>query len=139
MLLPLRNQYHYWAATLDFNTRSNLFGYGGYFADGVIGGGDYRYVTGYLWANPTDNTYINLAAERLSSFGVFRQHTVQAGWNITPQDGIVGRYIDAEEGNYKRLAYRHTVRKGVDVFAVYNEDPFSDQQFSVKLVWVLKP
>ena len=129
MLLPLRNQDHDCAATLDFNTRSNLFGYGG----------DYRYVTGYLWANPTGHTSINLAAERLSSFGVFRQHTVQAGWNITPQDGIVGRYIDAEEGNYKRLAYRHTVRKGVDVFAVYNEDPFSDQQFSVKLVWVLKP
>jgi hypothetical protein len=132
------NDDYYWAATLDFNTRSSLFGYGGYYADGMLGGGDYRYTTLYVWANPTDETYVNLTAERLDNFGIFEQKTVQAGWNITPRDGIVGRYIRAEEGNYKRLAYRRTVRSGVDVFAVYNEEPFTERQFSVKLVWVLK-
>lgn len=130
------NNDHYWAANLDLNTRSSVFGYGGYYANGEIGGDDYRYFTRYLWLNPTDETFVKISSERLDNFGTFKQKSLQAGWNITPNDGIVGRYIEAEEGNYKRLAYRRTVRSGVDVFAVYNKEPFTDGQFSVKLVWV---
>lgn len=132
------NDDHYWAATVDFNTRSSLFGYGAYYADGSLGGGDYSYGTAYAWLNPTDNTFVKATVERLDNFGVSEQTTIQAGWDVTPRDGIVGRYIIAEEGDYKRLAYRHTVRSGVDMFAVYNEDPGTEAQFSVKLVWVLK-
>ncbi len=132
------NHDHYWAANLDFNTRSSHFGYGLYYADGFLGGGDYNYVTGYAWVNPTDNTFINLYRERLESFGTSRQTTVNVGWNITPEDGLVARYIRDDEGDYQRLAYRHTVRAGVDIYAVYNKDPYTEHQFSVKVVWVVQ-
>jgi hypothetical protein len=132
------NDDHYWAANLDFNTRSSYFGYGLYYADGFQGGDDYNYVTGYVWVNPTDNTFINISSERLQNFGDTRQTTVKTGWDITPENGLVARYIDAEEGDYRRLAYRRTVRSGMDVFAVYNREPFTEGQFSVKVVWVLR-
>jgi hypothetical protein len=132
------NDDHYWAANLDFNTRSSYFGYGLYYADGFQGGDDYNYATGYVWVNPTDNTFINISSERLQNFGDTRQTTVKTGWDITPENGLVARYIDAEEGDYRRLAYRRTVRSGMDVFAVYNREPFTEGQFSVKVVWVLR-
>lgn len=132
------NDDHYWAANLDFNTRSSHFGYGLYYADGFLGGDDYNYVTGYVWVNPTDNTFINISSERLQNFGDTRQTTVKTGWDITPENGLVARYIDAEEGDYRRFAYRRTVRSGMDVFAVYNREPFTEGQFSVKVVWVLR-
>jgi len=131
------NDDYYWATDLNFNTRSNIFGYGAYYADGFLGGGDYRYVTGFIWVKPTVNTSLDIYSERLDNFGVFTQSIIKGGWDITPSDGIVLRYIDAEEGGYNRLAYRHTVRSGMDIFAVYDDDPFKEEQFSVKFVWVL--
>ena len=129
------NHDHYWATNLDFNTRSNFFGYGAYFADGVLGGGDYQYLTGYFWLRPTINTSINVTSERLDNFGISNQTIVNLGWDVTTEDGFVARYIDAEEGDYFRLAYRHTDRSGIDYFAVFDEDPFTDTKFSVKMVW----
>ena len=131
------NDDYYWAVDLNFNTRSNYFGYGAYYSEGFLGGDDYEYVTGHVWVKPTINTFLNLFSERLDNFGIFAQTTVNAGWDITPWDGVVVRYIDAEEGGYYRLAFRHTVPFGVDAFFVYDDDPFSEKQVSVKFVWVL--
>lgn len=127
---------HYWALTMDFNTRSSRLGYGFYHADGELSGDDYRYTSGYLWINPTVDTYLNYSREILKNYGAYRQQTLQASWDITVEDGLVARLIDADEGMYRRLAYRRTVASGVDVFAVYDDEPYSDWQLSVKLVWV---
>ena len=132
------NHDHYWATNLDFNTRSNIYGYGAYYADGILGGGDYQYITGYLWVKPTINTSFKVSSEQLENFGTFNQTIVNLGWDITNQDGIVARYIDSEGDRYIRVAYRHTPRAGVDYFAVFDENPFTDTQFSVKAVWSLR-
>lgn len=132
------NHDHYWATNLDFNTRSNIYGYGVYYADGILGGGDYQYITGYLWVKPTINTSFKVSSEQLENFGTFNQTIVNLGWDITNQDGIVARYIDSEGDGYIRVAYRHTPRAGVDYFAVFDENPFTDTQFSVKAVWSLR-
>ena len=66
------NHDHYWATNLDFNTRSNFYGYGMYYADGVLGEGDYQYITGYLWARLTTNTSVKLSSEQLDNFGTFK-------------------------------------------------------------------
>jgi len=39
--------------------------------------------------------------------------------------------------NFYRLAYNHQVQKGINVFAVYDKEPTTPAQFSVKLVFAL--
>lgn len=126
---------HFWTGTLDFNTRSNSMNYGLSVSDGFLGGDDYRYIYGYVSVRPTVRTTLNLTSERLDNFGRFNQTILSGNWDITYNDGVSFRYIDSDDGKYKRLAYRRTVREGIDIFAVYNEDLENKEEYSVKLLW----
>ncbi len=124
----------FWTGTLDFNTRSNRLNYGVSYSDGYLGGDDYRYVIGYAKISPTLSTSLKVTTERLENFGAFEQSTFQGTWDFTRNDGVSFRYIDSDDGSYKRLAYRRTVRKGMDIFAVYNKDLAAKEEFSIKLL-----
>jgi len=133
------NHDRYWATNLNFNTRSSVLGYGLYYADGFLGGDDYQYITGYLWGKPTRNTVLNLSSERLENFGTTRQTIAGGGWDITRQDGLVARVIWSDDDyRQQRLAYRRTVRAGMDIFAVYEDETDADAQYSVKAVWTIR-
>lgn len=131
------NHDRFWDASIDFNTRSTTHGYGVYYAEGKLGGGDYEYISGNLWLRPTATMTINVATERLESFGIFEQTIVSGSWDITSQTNLAARYVRADGSEYKRIAFRRTVNKGMDLFFVYNKDPFSDHEVSIKLLWVL--
>jgi hypothetical protein len=129
------NNDHYWGVNVDFNTRSSVFGYGAYYADGFLGGDDYRYLSGYLWVRPTGNLAFNLWSERLENYGSSKQTIAEGAWDITPRDGIVMRAIWLDGDTLERIAYRRTVRSGTDIFAVYDNSPGTDAQYSVKVLW----
>lgn len=131
------NHDRFWTASLDFNTRSSRVGYGASYSSGHLGGGEYEYVIGYLWARPTRDTSLQVTAERLDSFGTFRQYVTEAGWDITPRNSLVLRHIYAEGNEFWRFGYRHVVRNGLDVFLLYDEEPGLDAAISAKLLWTM--
>ncbi|UCE47924.1 MAG: hypothetical protein JSW47_20290, partial [Phycisphaerales bacterium] len=132
------HQDRYYNAGVDFNTRSNSFSYGVNYAGGQLGGGDYEYVSVYAWWKPINEVYLNLSSERTDSFGIFKQTIVGGSWQITPEDSLGARYIfsdsDYSDEDYFRVAYGRKARKGVDIFMVYDKDPFNDTAFSIKVV-----
>lgn len=134
---PLLNDDHYWSGGVDFNTRSSRLTYGIAVADGFLGGGDYRYVSAYAKSRPTARTYLDVAAERLTSFGTFDQRVITAGWDITPRQNISARYIDAYYGNLLRVAWSWRMRQNADLFAVYDSLRGTPHSFSVKIVFTL--
>jgi hypothetical protein len=133
------NQDRYYSTTLDFNTRSALFSFGGNYDWGQLGGGDYQYWSAYAWVRPIRAVYLKLSHERTDSFGVFRQSIVLGSWEITPEDSLGARYIrfesDDRRENFIRVAYGRRVRKGLDIFFVYNNEPTIDDQYSIKFVF----
>lgn len=131
------NHDHYWTAQLDFNTRSSRFGYGTAYSSGLQGGGDYRYLTPYLWIKPTQRTWLEASHERLNSFGEYNQTIVSGRWDVTAQDSLSARYITANGLQFRRLAYARQVRSGVDVFAVYDGVPDYPTNLSLKLAFTL--
>jgi hypothetical protein len=131
------NHDRFWTASVDFNTRSSQVGYGVSYSSGDLGGGEYEYLIGYLWARPTQNTNFQVTAERLDSFGTFTQYVTEAGWDITRMNSVVFRHIYAEGDEYWRLGYRRVVRSGLDVFLLYDEEPGHDAAVSAKLLWTM--
>jgi hypothetical protein len=131
------NHDRYWRASVDFPTRSSFFGVGASYSWGELGGGEYGYLAPYWWIRPTKNTVLNFSTERLHSFGTFRQTIISGAWDITPQDIVAFRYIAADGDDYVRFAYSRQVRKGINLFAVYDKEPTTPAQFSVKLVFAL--
>jgi hypothetical protein len=129
------NHDHYWTAGLDFNTRNSRLRYGVQYSWGSLGGGAYSYLAPKLILRPTDRTFLKLTFERLYSFGNFTQTVISGGWDITSQDGIAMRYIFSDGDPYFRFAYNRQVRKGIDIFAVYDKEPDSPTRFSLKLVF----
>jgi len=129
------NEDQYWSANLDFNIYSSRFGYGAFFADGILGGGDYRYLSGYAWFNPTDNTSLKVSSEELESFGIYRQTTVSGGWDISARDGLVARYSHGDNYRQTRVAYRRKVNSGVDAFIAAQKLSDADSEITGKFVW----
>jgi hypothetical protein len=132
------NEDYYTTTSLDFNTRSSVHGYGIAHSWGLLGDEDYKYTTLYAWAKPSIRTYINLTTEKLEYFSIFEQAILSAGWDITNEQGIVGRYIYFDDSNAFRLAYRRKVRSGMDAFAVYDRNPSEPVKVSIKLVWTIQ-
>jgi len=132
-----RNHDHYWATGLDFNTRSSFLRYGLSYFWGELGGGEYGYLAPYFWIKPAGKFFLNLTTERLHNFGSFNQTVASGGWDITPQDNVVFRYILGDGNDYYRFAYSRQVRKGINLFAVYDSNPFEPAKFSVKLAFGL--
>ena len=131
------NHDRYWTASLSFNTRSSVYGYGASYSWGTLGGGAYGYLAPYLWIRPIKEAFLKATYERLHSFGTFDQAVVSGGWDITRQDGIVFRYISANHADSFRAGYSRHVRKGLDIFVVYDKEAFQHAQFSVKFVMAI--
>jgi hypothetical protein len=132
------NQDRYYSATLDFNTRSNRYSGGIQYDWGDLGGGAYEYLAGYGWWRPINSVYLSLSAEREESFGKSDQLVFVSSWDINPEHSLGGRYISNEDGNYYRFAYGHRARRGIDIFAVYDKQPFQDALYSIKWVYTFK-
>lgn len=96
------NHDRYWTASLDLNTRGSRIGGGTSVSSGKLGGGDYDYLTSYVWTRPTAKTIVNLVAERLESFGTFRQYVVEAGWDINPANSLIFRHVLSDGDQYWR-------------------------------------
>jgi len=134
---------YFWTASLDLNTRGSRIGYGGSYSTGELAGGDYDYGYVYLWARPTYNTTLSVDVERLESFGTSDQIVTKAVWDVTPTDSIVFRYIyldfsddfSSSKDQYWRLGYRRVVRSGLDIFLLYDDEPFTEAAISAKLLW----
>jgi hypothetical protein len=131
------NHDRFWTAAIDFNTRSSRLGYGASFSSGELGGGDYEYAIAYIWARPTYQTSLGFTAERLDSFGLFEQYVVEAGWDLNSTNSLVFRHIYSGGDQFWRLGFRHVVARGIDIFALFDETPGNDAEFSVKLRWTL--
>lgn len=132
------NHDRYYGTTLDFNTRSNHFAGGLRYDWGDLGGGPYGYLASYAWWRPINPVYLQLSAEREDSFGISDQLVFVGSWDITPEHTLAGRYIYQDEGNSYRLAYGHRARKGIDIFAVYNQAVGEEAEYSIKFVYTLQ-
>jgi TPR repeat protein len=131
---PETNDDRYNSATVDFNTRSSKFSLGFQYDWGDLGGGPYKYYSGYGWWRPVNPLYLSLSLEREDSFGTSDQAVFVSSWDITPQSALAGRYIHSEGEKTYRLAYSYRPRRGLDIFVVYDTDTTEDYEFSVKLV-----
>ena len=129
-----QNHDRYLGSSVDFNTRSSVFLFGGTYATGNLGGGDYEYMSGYVTSRPTATTFLNVTAERVNSFGYTNQVVATAGWDVTPRHALYARYIWSDDDDYYRVAYTWRVSKNVDLFAVYDKVPGADASISAKLL-----
>lgn len=129
------NNDKFWSGNLDFNIYSPRFGYGGFAADGSLGGGDYRYLSAYLWFNPTTNTSLKISSEDLESFGRFKQTTISGGWDLSKNDGLIARLAKGDSFEQLRLAYRRKVSSGMDVFISYQKQNEIDDEYTGKFLW----
>jgi len=134
-------QDRYYSSALDFNTRSSVYSYGIQYDWGNLGGGDYNYLSAYAWVRPISEIYLSLSYEQTDSYGIYRQTIFTGSWEITPEDSLGARYIfyksDDGTDDYFRVTYGRKARKGLDIFVVYDKDPYSDEQYSLKLVYTL--
>lgn len=128
------NDDRYYSLYTDFNTRSTRYSGGLGYEWGDLGGGPYKYYTAYGWWRPLNPVYVELTAERVDSFGTNDQVVLVTSWAITPEHSLAGRYIYTDDVKFYRLAYSHRPRKGLDIFAVYDDDTTKDWEFSVKIV-----
>jgi hypothetical protein len=128
------NDDRYYSLYTDFNTRSTRYSGGLGYEWGDLGGGPYNYYTAYGWWRPVKPLYLELTAERVDSFGTNDQVILVSSWSITPEHSLAGRYIYTDDVKFYRLAYGHRPRKGLDIFAVYDDDTTKDWEFSVKIV-----
>jgi len=148
----------FWTASLDLNTRGSRINLYSAYSSGELAGGDYDYGYVYLFARPTYNTSISINVERTELaypdfISVTDQIITDAGWDITPTDSITFRhiYFDLSEDlpqfpefssstkeQYWRLGYRRVVTSGLDVFLLYDDQPFEDATYSVKLLWTIQ-
>jgi len=134
------NHDRYWSTSVDLNTRSSRIGGGTSVSSGKLGGGDYDYVTSYLWTRPTRTTIVNVVAERLESFGTYRQYVVEAGWDVNQTNSLIFRHVLSDGDEYWRVGYsRRVVSRGLDVFTLYDHSPETGTQISVKVLWALSP
>lgn len=132
------NQDRYYSTTLAFNTRSSRFAGGLQYDWGDLGGGPYSYLASYAWWRPVNPVYLKLSAEREDSFGISDQLVFVGSWDITPEHTLAGRYIYQDDGDSYRLAYGHRARKGIDIFAVYNQDVGEEAEYSIKFVYTFQ-
>jgi hypothetical protein len=128
------NHDRYYSVQTDFNTRSPWYSGGLQYDWGELGGGSYEYYAAYAWWRPVKPVYLNVTAERVDSFGTNDQVVLLSSWDITPEHSVASRYIYTDDVKYYRLAYAHRPRKGLDIFAVYDDDSIKKAEFSIKIV-----
>lgn len=126
----------YYSMAVDFNTRSSVVSIGSRYDWGQLGGGDYEYYSVYGWWRPVTPLYLNVSAERTDYFGTSDQLVLTGSWNITAEQALGGRYIYTDDVDYYRLAYSYKPRKGLDIYAVYEDNSVAggDGEYSIKIV-----
>lgn len=132
-------QDRYYSLAVEFNTRSSLYSFGSAYDWGKLGGGDYEYASVFAWWRPVSELYLKGSYEFTDSFGISKQAILNGTWEITPENSLGTRYIRQESDDvvyeYYRLAYGRKVREGLDIYMVYDKDPFRAEQYSLKLVY----
>ncbi len=131
---PYINHDRYFSISADFNTRSSRYSGGLQHDWGNLGGAPYEYYSAYGWWRPVKSLYLSVTAERTDSFGTADQMVLVSSWDISPEHALAGRYIYTGDIEYYRLAYAHRPRKGLDIFAVYDDNTVKDAEFSIKVV-----
>jgi hypothetical protein len=128
------NHDRYYSMLTEFATRNTRYSGGLQYDWGNLGGGSYKYYAAYGWWRPVQPLYLELSAERVNSFGTNDQVVLVTSWDITPEHSLGGRYIYTDDAKFYRLAYSHRPRKGLDIFAVFDDDTTKAWEFSVKVV-----
>jgi hypothetical protein len=123
-----------YSISTDLNTRSSRYSGGLQYDWGDLGGGPYEYYAAYGWWRPVNPFYLSATAERTDSFGISDQVVLVSSWDITTEHALGGRYIYTDDVEFYRLAYAHRPRKGLDIFAVYDDDTDKDAEYSIKVV-----
>ena len=136
---PTTNDDEYYSLAIDFNTRSSVFSCGSIYDWGQLGGGDYQHAKVHAWLRPVSVLLLESSYEITEIFGTYKQAIVNGSWEITPENSLSARYIYYEDDyvsdNYYRVAYGRKARNGLDVFVVYDNDPYLAEQYSIKLVY----
>ena len=127
----------YYTGTVGQYSDNGRFGYGLTYSWGFLAGADYSDLIPYAWLKPTATTSLNYSYERADYYDRTEQHILSASWDITAEDSISGRWVQYDDDPYLRLTYRRLMRRGFDVFAVFNDEPNVDKQFIAKVVWTL--
>lgn len=127
----------YYTGTLGRYSGNGRFGYGLTYSWGFLADERYSDLVPYLWLKPNAKTSLNYSYERADYFGRTEQHILSASWDITAEDSISGRWVQYNDDPFYRLAYRRLMRRGLDVFAVFNDEPNLDKQFIAKVVWTV--
>ena len=127
----------YYTGTVGRYSGNGRYGYGLTYSRGFLAAEDYSDVTPYAWLKPTATTSATYTYERADYAGRTEQHILSASWDVTPEDSISGRWVQYNDDPFYRLTYRRMMRRGFDVFAVFNKDPNVDNQFIAKVVWTL--
>ncbi len=132
------NDDEFYTVSALFNASNERYGYGATHSWGFLDGADYSNLVPSLWLRPTHTTTLSYSYDRSDFIDRTTQGTLTGSWEITPVQVISGRWVRADRDFY-RLAYRRTVRRGLDIFAVYNDDPFNPDQFTFKIVRTFQP
>jgi hypothetical protein len=127
----------YYTATVGHYSGNGRFGYGLTYSWGFLAVADYSDFVPYVWVKPTATTSVDYTFERAHHYDLTKQHILSASWDVTREDTISGRWVQYNDDPYLRLAYRRQMRRGIDVFAVFNDEPYADKQFVAKVVWTL--
>lgn len=127
------NYDRYYTASIYFDTRSDRRGYGISYSWGNLGGGPYSDLAPNIWFKPSRQTYISYSYERADSFGVTTQQVLWFVWEMSAEQSLALRWVQSG-GNAYRIAYRRQVRRGFDIFAVYDTEPDSPDRFTLKFV-----
>lgn len=126
-----------YSASLFFNSGRDRHSYGLTYSWGALGGHRYSDLSPSFWLKPTRRTYLRYSFERTESFEASTQNVFSLAWEISPEQTLSARWVQFG-GQFYRLAYRRQVRRGVDIYAVYNKEPGVHDRFVLKLVRSLR-
>ena len=133
------NEDRYASVSVDVNTRSVRWNAGLQYDRGRLGGGHYAYAALYASWSPVENLLLKLSGERTESFGTATQVVASGSWRIDDETSVGARYLRSAADGFElesyRLSYGRTARRGVDVFAVYDEDANEGGRVSLKLTY----
>ena len=128
----------YFSASFDFPVRNDTVVFGVQYDWGDLGGGGYNLTSGYISWSPLGSINLKASQETSNSFDRIQQTVLSGSFLITPEDELGCRYIDYSDSTgtfrYYRLTYARRVRRGIDVYVVYDKAALQAEQFSVKLV-----
>lgn len=134
--LVTMNDDHFYSVSASHYSPGARFGYGMSYSRGLLGGSLYEDVAPNIWIKPTLQTAVDYSYERATSFDVAEQHILSLAWHPSSEQTLGLRFVEYGQPFY-RVTYQRVVRKGVDVFAVFDREPGRPDQLVTKLVWTM--